>query len=540
MHRSIEKMATQYSWATAIATTVILISLLNMVATPLLNSGDDAYLMYTLGGGYGEAPTQLLHYNDGWHPWLGVIVKNLFVAFPSANWYSLTLLFFHASGCTLILFVLLKRMKPLLAFFFFMILFFFVETRMLLSLTFTGAAFVAATGAGMLLIHQLQQNKVASFNSLISIIILLAAGMLRLQIAWVDIFLFIPAVITMLNRQQRIRWLIITGMFVLLLMGLNTIQEHQYKKHIAGWEQQEKFRQAMFYAFNRPLRHDAMTGVFKDSAEQQLFFAGFLYDSVEFNTARVAVISRQITRQRWMNDKEDRQGLYWFIIEMRIYILLFFVIIIPLLVQQKYAPLKKWLLSFLAVMAIYGYLFIFFKITTPIHLGLLMVLWIQLALSFKKEDEMLPANKRGVIAMALSFLLLFGWMGIRVAKQDKANRTKHLQFLCVVNEINQHPGQLFVATDDSFPLGYFYIWNEPRQYPVQNLLYKDRLLTHTYRQTLHRFGITNLNDAMVNNDSVFLLGPALPALAKSIGQAHLSDTIPGYHCFEVRRLNPTP
>jgi len=104
-----------------------------------------------------------------------------------------------------------------------------------------------------------------------------------------------------------------------------------------------------------------------------------------------------------------------------------------------------------------------------------------------------------------------------------------------MKELNRHPAKLFVATDDAFPLGYVSARETPQQYPAKNLLYKDRLITHTYLQTLQRLGIANLNEALLHHPSVLLLGKKLPALEKKY-KAHLTDTLASYGCLEVRQL----
>ena len=511
--------------------------LLNLVFTPLLNSGDDTYMLYTLGGGYGESPSNLLHYNYGWHYWLGIIVSKLFQLAPGINWYTILLLLFHLAGCSAVLYVLLKMMKPQTAIFFFVLLFVFIEARQLLSLSFTGTAFVLAIGAMILLVYQLQQSMRLGGTVIFTFGLLLLAGMLRLQIVWLVIALFASVAITVFNRQQIIRWGLLVAVLAVSLWGLNKLHEQYYTRHIDGWKEQEQFRQALFYGYNRQLVNNAGNGIFTDSTEAQLFFAGFLYDSVRFNTEKINKISRGITRNRSFTSKEDLKGLYWFFIELRVYIALFAVLIFVLMYQRRYRIIQKWLLSFLAFLAIHAYLFIYLKVTLPIHYGLLSFLLIALVLQFKKEEDFFASINKLSIPLAILLVLLFGWIGKRLVTENEDNKNKYQRFLCANNELNMNPDRLFVATDDAFPLNYFYIWNTPKQYPAANLLYKDRLITHTYLQTLKRFGVTNLQEALLNNKNVFLLGTALPAVEKRAEPAQLSPPFPVFRCMEVRQLN---
>lgn len=533
----LQKWVNRYTWASACCITVCLFLLFTIIATPLLNSGDDTFFMYTLGGGYGETPTDLTQYNYGWNFLLGAFTKRLFILLPGVNWYTIILLLFHGAGCVAFLYVLLKRNTLFTALFFFLISFFFFETRQLLLLNYTGASFVAGAGASVLLLDQLWKRKMVYSNTILAIFLLLLAGMLRLQIVWLVILLFGSVAITLLNKQQLLRWGLTMLLVIGALWGLNKLHEKYYSNNIQGWEQQERFRQALFYSYNRELVKELPAGIFKDSTEQELFFAGFLYDSVRFNTERVTAISKQITRNRSLGNKDDRNGLYWFFIEMRVYLLLFAAVLILLLVQQKYLPVRKWLLAFLTVLLIHSYLFIFLKITMAIHLGILFFLWMALAMQLTKDDRLFTGNKKLTVPLTLVVVLLFSWMGIRLWKENNLNKERYQRFLCAVGELNSQPDKLFVATDDAFPLNYFYIWNTPRQYPAANLLYKDRLITHTYLQTLKRFDITNLEDALVNNKKVLLLGRALPALEKGKQVATLSALLPGFRCLELRQLS---
>jgi hypothetical protein len=539
MHLRIENLIDKYRWTSTSFIVIMCFLAFNIFATPLLNSGDDTYLMYTLSGGYGEKPTNLLHYNHIWHPWLGWIVKSLFIQFPGNNWYTIILLLFHFAGCSCLLYVFLKRTNSAQALLFFTTLFLFVETRQLLSLTFTGAAFVAGAGALCLLLHQFTQKRIFNRNFYFAVALLLFAGMLRLQIAWLVIILFSSVAITLLSWSLLLRWAGTLALVVSMLWGMNKLQEQYYSNNIIGWKQQEKFRQALFYSYNRQVNVSKTTTVFSDSIEQQLFFAGFLYDSVKFNTEKVAAISKQITRNRSISNKEDTAGLYWFFIEMRIYLLLLGFFIALLLWQRKYHIIRNWLLSLTAFLTIHVYLFLFLKITMPIHLGLLLFLFVGLFVQIKNEQTIFPANKRAALLFSFLLLLSFGWMGIKVTGENNINKERQQQFLCGVKELNQQPNKLFVATDDVFPLNYFYIWNTPNQYPAANLLYKDRLITHTYLQTLKRFGIRDLHDALLNNKNVFLLGAALPALEKCQEPAVLSKRFLVYKCLEVRQLSRT-
>lgn len=524
------------TWISSGVIVAFLFLLLLLISTPLLNSGDDTYLMYTMGGGYGEKPTHLLHYNHIWHPVLGWLGKSLFTYLPGINWYTVILLLFHYAGSCSILYVLQKRCSTSLAIGFFILLFVFTETRELLSLNFTGAAFVAATGSMCLLIQQLQQKDKEYGNIIFSIVLIVVSGLLRLQVAWLVMLLFGAVAIVLLPRKQFLYWGIICCLITGVLWGLNKQHEKYYTKNIPGWQQEEDFRQALFYSYNRQLKDSIPAGVFANNAEQELFFAGFLYDTATFSKGHVRQISHAISRTRSVFNKKDRSGLFWFFVEMRVYLLLLAGIIWLLFLQGKSKQIRYWLLSVLAFAAIHSYFFIYLKITMPLHLGLLLYLLLALMLQFSKGDRLLTSGKNISLIALLIIAAASVWMGIRVYKENSVNKVRYSQFLCAIKELNRDPHQLMVATDDALPISYFYIWNTPAEYPAGNLLYKDRLITRTYLQTLKRFSITSLHTALRDSQAVYLLGKKLAALENVNDSTRLTDKLPGYQCLELRQL----
>jgi hypothetical protein len=535
-----EKWAERYTWATSCSITALCFLFTLAIITPLLNSGDDAYLMYTLGGGYGEKPTELLNYNHIWHPAIGWICKSLFSTLPGINWYTVLLLLFHYAGCCCILYILVKRGRPVVSVVLFSFLFLFIETRQLLSLNFTGSAFTAAAGGICLLLHQLQQREKGYGNIILSMVLLVMADLLRLQIAWLVILLSGAVAIVLLHRRQFIYWCLLSIFCAGVLWALNKQQEQYYKNNIPGWEQQEKFRQALFYSYNRQLVNTIKPGVFADSTEQEFFFSAFLYDSTRFTTAHVQEISHKITRNRSIANNEDRAGLYWFFVEMRAYILLFAAVILLFLLQGKRKEILRWLLSVLAFAAVHSYLFVFLKITMPIHLGLLLCLYLALILHVNKNDRLLISKKTVSFFPIVLLIVASAWMSIRLYKENSGNKLRYKKFICAMEELGRAPDKLFVATDDAFPISYFPIWVTPAQYPATNLLYKDRLITHTYLQTLRRYSIHSLNGALIKDPRVYLLGRKLPVLETSPDSAKLYGPLPGYQCLELWQLKPVP
>ncbi len=495
-------------WLFAFGLSSFLILAVTLLSNCLLNSSDDVFLMYTLAGGFGEAPTAMLHYNYGWHPVLGWIIKSLFQAAPGFNWYSFFLLLLHLFGLSSILYVLLKRLSFYVSMGMFLLLFIFTEARLLQSLNYSGTAAIAALGAMSLLVNSLKGKSGWQVEKVFAIAILMVGGMLRLHIVFLCIMLFIPTALTILKRKQLFRLAAILASVCILLFALNKIQVSVYKKNIPGWEKQERLRQALFYAYNRTLKTNMEAGVFADSSEMQSFFSGFINDSSTFSAARLKKIGKSITRARLFNDHNDNQALYWLFMELRPYILLITLLIIPLFIQKNYRSLKSFVISGILVLMIYAALFIFLKTTLTLHFTLLTALLVALYFQLDKEY---PAFKNKIYGYAWTFTVLLAtfWILSREKRQAHENKINHGSFVCAVEEINKNKERLFITTDDSFPIGYFKIQDSPANYPITNLVFKERLLANEYIKTLQRFEIKNLQTALYTDSSTLIIGMPL-------------------------------
>ena len=535
----------RYPVLLAVIVNVMLFALFYLFATPLLNSGDDAYFMYTLSGGYGEAPTSLLHYDYGWHYWFGSIVKQCFILQPGFNWYSFILNLFHFSGCASILFVLRRRMPLFKALLFFVIFFILIETRMLLSLSYTGAAWVMGVGGALLMIEGFRSSKVQGSKVqwllgpggflVKGMILIILAGMLRYQMMEMVILLSLPLGYMLLSRKAFFKLAALMLVAVVVVVGLFKIHEAHYRKHITGWDQQEKFRQALFVAYNKSIKPEVQQTVFYDSLERNLFNAGFLYDSTRFTPERVATITKQITRNRYFDLKEDRIKLYWVLRSFQFYFLLIVMVMALWIWQGHKTSAKRWLYYFLFVLAIYLLLYIFLKITHPVYMGLMMMLWLQLALQSPEDEKMIKYKRLPLIYLPI---LVVALLGAKTALSENSNNNIRKQYFdCAIENLNRYPDRLYVATDDMFPLGWIGVWDDPKDYPVYNLIYKDRLITHTYLTTLQKFGIRDFKQALLHDKRIYLIGKPIPGM-----EIIFPGTTPGepektLPCLNTRPLN---
>ena len=529
-------------WIQSFLIVILLFLLINLFFLPLFNSGDDVFLMYTLGGGYGEAPSHLLHYNHIWHPLLGWIVKTLFISFPTINWYTLFLMILQVFGCATILYVFLRRFQWIIAFGLFMILFVFFEARILLSLNFTATSWILATGGYVLLLQESIVDK-KNFNILISCILVFVAGLLRLHILFCVTILFLPAFFFYARRRFQI-WVPVILFICASLFLLNLEHKSFYRKNIPGWQTEEKIRQTLFSGYNRPLHHDKQVNqVFGDSVKRAFYFNYFFYDTNFISFEKTKQIIKSLIRYRDFSVKEDKQVLYWSFMELRVYFLLFIIIFFLLWTQNLLKKIvQRWIPTSVLIFAIYGYLFLFFKMTEPIHLGVLTLLWIFLCFAIPGEKIQTILQRKSFRYSALLLILPFSWMTVRIIKKDSINQKKHQRFECVTAELRNNQDKLFITTDDALPLDYFYIWDSPAQYQLPNLIYKDRVINNCYKPTLQRFNVTDIMRAIYQKENVFLLGRDFPELKNYYKIQERTDVIissrlSNYKCLEVRKVS---
>src|ERR1700730_13998840 len=158
----------------SVAITLTIFILFFLLCKPIVNADDDFYFLYTLSGGFGDSPSNLLHYNYAWNPILTWPIVELFKHFPKFNWYTFTLLCFHFASCVNLLYCLFTIFKKPFAIIVFLSFFIFVESRLLLSLHYSHASIITAiSGCTSLLVFYLpDKNKTRHrLNSIVSSII---------------------------------------------------------------------------------------------------------------------------------------------------------------------------------------------------------------------------------------------------------------------------------------------------------------------------------------------------------------------------------
>jgi hypothetical protein len=525
------------NWQLAGLITVILFFPVLFFLSPLLYSTDDAYLLYALAGGFGESPTNLLHYDYVWHPMLGWMIKTLFQLYPGWNWYTSFLILLQAIATTTIISVVLKRLQRSYGVPLAVVLGGFVVFSFLMRLSFTNTSLLLSI-AGCAAILDFYQRDKGLFASWPFFLMLLIAGLLRMHTMAFVIALFIP--LFWVSFYKKRLFAVPLGLFAtgLIILGLNLVHRNYYRQNISAWDSEESFRKDFFYMSNRPRQNNRQVQpIFRDVVERSFLQRVFFYDTNYLPRERLHDISKLIVRQRNFQRSEDSRGLYWLFMESRLYLALLALCFLVFWLEKNYASLKISLIMTAWFFVLIGYLFVFQKITSSLNASGLLSLDFQLVL-------ILPpviGSKKLRVAFNLGLVLLFAWTLKKLKTLDRSNQEFHKEFVCNMEVLKANPDKLFIASDYNFPIGLSHVWDTPREFPAKNLLYGGLFLTQSYQPTLKRFGVSELMPAIFSRQDIFLIGADFPELESYYQQrwklaGRLSEPLPGFGCAQVRRL----
>ncbi|HEX6180629.1 MAG TPA: hypothetical protein VFZ47_05245, partial [Chitinophagaceae bacterium] len=421
----------QHPVLSALLVNVILFSGVFAFAFPIYNSGDDVYLLYTLSGGFGQAPTELLHYHYGMHPYVGWVLKNLFTQYPGFNWYSLLLYLFHFLSCTAILSLWIKKNPPAVIASGYALLFFGIEMHFLLNPTFTNTAFVSAIGGLIILYHGYRQLEYNRLQLLCGWLLVFFASLLRLHLLMPALLIAAPFFIFMTRKIQLTRFFMHTVAVVLFIAAFVMIQERYYKKYIPGWQEEESYRQTVIDHYNIPkMPHDNQQEDIRISAD--FLEKGILWDKEFLSARQIQKTTAAVKLNGAWQQKDFRQKLYWVTWEFRLGVL-----IVALMLLWKFPSFnKKEKTSVIASVALMTVmcigLFLFMKLPGYVVTGGLLQLTAFIGFPGKK---LLPVPPVWKWLFPLAAMLLLSWSIVRVYKIDRRNKHQSGQWRCAYKQV---------------------------------------------------------------------------------------------------------
>jgi hypothetical protein len=484
---------------------ILFISLLCLF-NPSYNTDVDIYYLYTLSGGYGNAPSSLLHYSYGAHPILGGIIAYLFTYFPGFNWYTFFLITFHFVCCVTLLFSFLDSFRRVFAIAAFIIFFLFIESRLLMGFNYSGTALIGAVSGSVSLLLHFANKKwiVATYRKKIFFFsfLILAGGLIRIHYIilfgvfaiWMGIFI--------LSRKRLIEYLKIQLILGLLLVVFFQGQKYYYEKNIPQWQQEEKLRQAYFYIANHPLKKSSLIDDNIEKLKQDLVRISFLCDKNLVNHETIKkFIKNNVQKFGNWNMPYNFQSFYWIYMDLRVYLLLIGGVIIVFIINRNYTILARFVYMAIFYVVVFLAIYLHFKSTEMIILTFLTSVLVSAIICIADLSPQKPSLIAGSFLVVLSCV----WMTNRIIKADRQNKQGISYARAVINELNQHPDILFIDAGTLFDF-HVSIWDLPEEYPIHNLIYNELFLSNSYDSQLYKHGITDLMKEIPVKNNIYLVG----------------------------------
>jgi len=503
---------------------------------PIYNSGDDVYLLYLLSGGFGDAPTNLLHYNYGMHPLFGWFIKNLFTQFPDINWYSLILYALHFISCWILLKIFLATKRLYEAVLIFCLIFFVFEGQFLLNLTFSNTALIVAMAGILLLLQESSKTIPDKKIIIVSITLIAISTMLRLH-TLIPIALIASPIIIFRLSQKRFFLFYSICIACIVIFFLNYFQQQYYSDKIPDWKTEEAYRQTALSYYNIPKIKQA------DKAHMPISFLdnGLFFDKQFLSVDKIQEATQQTHISSALSEKKSSDFLYWAFINSRIF---WFASLIMFLMTMLRSNKTERILNFsclIIMLSLLAYLLFFKKL--PFYLIPALILFYILLTTILPEKQIDSFTRFYRINKTILTFLIFvtlAWSIMRIQKAISFNKEKNDLFICAWKELNAHPDKLFVITDDHFPMDHFSVWDSPKKYAIKNLLYKDQLLNNTYQSIYNRFSITSPKD-FINNPAIIFTGRKIIEMEdyyKTVWKTdvHFSQKDTSFVCIEVYQL----
>jgi hypothetical protein len=486
----------------AVIVNLCLFFLISVLGHPIYDTEEDVYVLYLLSGGFGGAPTELLHYNHVMHPFLSVLLKNFFVWNDHINWYTLTLLFSHFAAVTSILTVLLRITRSIYALVSWVVLFTVFEARFLLAPNFTNAAIICSVAAWVVLFTAPDIGKAAIKYYVVSILLFIVGSLFRVHVMIPLIVVAVPFIFINSSRKKFIESLFTISVAAALIFLFNVLHQSYYRSKIPGWQTEESYRQSVYRFYNRQFQ-DVAAG-HRWHTELGMINSGLPIDTSFLSIRKMNEMFADLSSERKDKKRVKGSSKNWFWINNRIFFILFFVLLI-------FSAANKKLLRSVGIVAVLSfllglYLLAHYKLPFYLLLSFFMLTCIFILLQSKesaKGDITWP--KSGVL------LLLLFWSVVQLYKIDRKNLAEITNFKLAYSELAKRPDYLFMNMAGGFPLQKFYVFDLPQRFPLQNLITGEHFLDNIQAPVFNRFDIRD-SRTMYLNHNLFYSGKPVKAL----------------------------
>lgn len=510
---------------------------------PVYHSRDDVFILYQLGGGFGDAPTNLLHYNHMIHPLLGGAMSNLFLLWPHINWFGVFLFIVILINGSVIFYLLLQQQKQITAVILYLLYFLIVICWFVLHLNLSVASSACAiTSFVLMLYYSLKQKSPAWY--VLPLLLLVAGSLFRIHTILPVAVVMAPLFLLVNGIKHKLTAAATVVCAVVLIFALNRQHVEYYKKHIAGWEQEEAYRNSVFTLVNQ--RPDYKNKNLKNySSKVQVLSYGLFFDKDYFDTDTIRLVSTQLHSLQPKTFAGLTRSLYWLCMENKIFIFLLLVTALSLFISMEKKKAYFLFLYPLAILFLLTYMILFLKV--PFYL----VPVILAATTAGFYVVLFPLHQHRALTnnffLPVAFLMLL-YAVIRIYKINTLNVSNAALFKRSVHQISSRPQNFFVLMDYGFPLEYAPLNIAPSSFAISNGVFNGHFLHNETEKMFQRNGLHHLQDLWTNEKVLFWSMPVegksspfnyfllLYLTDKYKMDASFSDPLPGYSYGEVRKL----
>lgn len=537
----------------AVLITAIIFVVFFALFHPVYDSREDVYILYLLSGGYGDPPTEMLHYNFGIHPWLGWIIKQFFILNRNINWYTIALLAAHYVSCTIILSLIIgrqrveasphagggwrgaKEKRTYTAWLAWGALFIVFEGYFLLFPDFTGASIILTITAIVYLLSKAWKGPLTPRHCIIAGIFLLVASLYRIHAMVPLIGMSLPFIALTISNRDKLKFiavLLVSGIGIFLL---NQVHQSYYKAKKPDWPQEEAYRQKVFRFFNEGAALKIPEPGQKWSTEYELTIRGLIMDTAHMPSTRLDSMYYDMKADQVGRPKFSAEWKKWFLINNRLFFCISFVFIVLYGLRKR--PLMVVILSLLLLTVGFGYLL--FKAKAPPYILISSLYLFCLGLFLYGQQSFSGYKKIYTAGSALLLSFFIFWGVLRAYKTSNQNKYDTELMKQEYEEIKNHPHNLFISIQ-KIPMHKFYVFDTPKEFSLPNYLHPELFMSNRYSTTLKRFGIRDIKDIFSSPAVLFRGAPptGLKEYYESLAGRTLifSDPLPGFKHATVWKI----
>lgn len=490
-------------WLAAIISALIFSILFYCVVASTIYSGENGFVLYTLSGSFGGAPSSYLHYNHLMHPFLSVPITSLFKAFSGLNWYTASMITTNVFSITILYRCFLKSIRAFESLLLLTTILFVFGNSLLRNLEFSFCSMMLAVASCVwFLSNALNRRSVINWQFVICLVL---ASLWRMHVIVPIVCLFSLFVLP-LGKKVIKSWSTSLLVAVALILLANALHRQIYTAIDPNWPSEENFRSSVYSVVNGQNILNSNEGQTL-KLEKYLLKSGLYIDKQYLSAEKLKSNSTKIPKFSVFANPNNLISLKWLFINNKIYIACF--ILVSLLAIHLKLTWRLILTSLFLVIAGYILLRIFAKVPGYFLPSTLLALTTAIAWHCARNfGELNESWKR--IASGFMLLLLV-WLGIRIYSDNKAIEERNQTFASLQQYLQSNREKLFIVIPNNF-IQHFDPFTNPGDQRLENYLDSEFWLNETAEETLQKFGVTTLLELPSKSNVFFVGDDPLPIL----------------------------